>query len=111
MHKSIPAVKALIFFLVLIFIPQSSTAVDKPEIFVQLGHAGKVKSVTFSPDGRYALSGSEDHTIKLWEVSTGKEIRTFKGLSQYVHSVAFSPNGEYILSGSGFYEREPALIL
>ena len=111
MHKSTPIVKAVIFFLAAVFIPQSSTAADKPEIFVQLGHAGKVKSVTFSPDGRYALSGSEDHTLKLWEVSTGKEIRTFRGLSQYVYSVAFSPNGKYILSGSGFHEREPALIL
>ena len=41
----------------------------KPDIFVQMGHTDGVTSVAFSPDGKYALSGSDDKTIKLWEVS------------------------------------------
>ena len=35
------------------------------ELTLQLGHAGEVYSVAFSPDGRYALSGSNDETLKL----------------------------------------------
>ena len=68
---------------------------------VQMEDAATVTSVAFSPDGRYALSGSWDKTMKLWEVSNGREIRTFQGHSWTVTSVAFSPDGSYALSGSG----------
>ena len=71
-----------------------------PSIFVQLGHSGNVNSVAFSPDGKYALSGSGDDTLKLWDIASGREIRTFKGHSGNVNSVAFSPDGNYALSGS-----------
>ena len=73
---------------------------EEPEIFVQLGHTKYVRSVAFSPDGRYALSGSIDMSLKLWEVATGREVRTFTGHSKGVTSVAFSPHGHYALSGS-----------
>ena len=64
------------------------------------GHSDLVRSVAFSPDGRYALSGSNDKTLKLWDVNTGSAIRTFTGHSNQVRSVAFSPDGRYALSGS-----------
>jgi WD40 repeat protein len=57
-------------------------------------------SVAFSPTGDYALSGSGDKTLKLWDVSTGQLIRTFSGHTNVVWSVAFSPSGDYALSGS-----------
>lgn len=65
------------------------------------GHDGGVYSVAFSPDGKTIASGSWDKTIKLWEVSTGKLIKTLTGHNSYVHSVAFSPDGKSIASGSG----------
>lgn len=76
------------------------SASEKPEIFVQLGHSGNVSSVAFSPDGKYILSGSDDKTLKLWDIETGKEIRTFAGHANSITSVAFSPDGRYALSGS-----------
>jgi hypothetical protein len=63
------------------------------------GHSG-VRSVAFAPDGRTALSGSQDGTLKLWDIATGKEIRTFTGHSNWVTSVAFAPDGRTALSGS-----------
>jgi WD40 repeat protein len=92
--------KKIIPILVLLFIlPRLATAAEKPEVFVQMGHSGDVNAVTVSTDGRYALSGSKDKTIKLWEVSTGREVRTFKGHSDEITSVDFSPDGRYALSG------------
>ena len=76
----------------------SAHAQEKPEIFVQIGHSAQ--SVAFSSDGRIALSGGLDHTLKLWDISTGKCIRTFEGHSGEVLSVAFSPDRTLALSGS-----------
>jgi len=70
------------------------------ELFVQLGHSGRINSVNFSPDGNFVLSGSTDNTLKLWNVNTGREIRTFRGHSGSVNSVSFSPDGNFVLSGS-----------
>lgn len=66
-----------VFILLILFIlPCNAIASEKPEIFVQRGHTSSVNSVAFSHDGKYALSGGLDKTLKLWEVATGKEIRT-----------------------------------
>ena len=50
-------------------------------------------------DGR-ALSGSEDNTVRLWEVETGRCLRVLEGHSGSVLSVAWSPDGRRALSGS-----------
>ena len=63
------------------------------------GHSDSVTSVTFAPDGRTALSGSNDTTLKLWNVATG-EGGTLHGHSSYVTSVASAPDGRTALSGS-----------
>jgi len=68
-------------------------------VFPQLGHIG-VNSVVFNPDGKTIVSGAFDGTVKLWDVNTGREIRTFRGHSEGVNSVAFSPDGKTIVSGS-----------
>ncbi|MBF0239481.1 MAG: hypothetical protein HQM12_17400 [SAR324 cluster bacterium] len=47
-----------------------------PVFFIQLGHFDAVNSVSFSSDGKWALSGSSGGTIKLWDMSS-REIRSF----------------------------------
>ncbi|BBD59134.1 WD-repeat protein [Nostoc sp. HK-01] len=64
------------------------------------GHDDSVTSVSFSPDGKTLASGSYDKTIKLWNLETGKEIRTLKGHDNTVRSVNFSPDGKTLASGS-----------
>jgi len=64
------------------------------------GHNGWVSSVHASGNGRSALSGSADGTVKLWSVSSGRCLRTFSGHAEWVTSVSLSADGRLALSGS-----------
>jgi hypothetical protein len=70
------------------------------ELRTLTGHSDWVSSVSYSPDGRYIASGSEDNTIKIWDATTGALVRTLTGHSSVVYSVSYSPDGRYIASGS-----------
>ncbi|MEQ8462508.1 WD40 domain-containing protein [Coleofasciculus sp. E1-EBD-02] len=63
-------------------------------------HDSWVSSVSFSPDGKTLASGSDDNTIKLWNLETGEEIATLTGHDSWVNSVSFSPDGKILASGS-----------
>lgn len=71
-----------------------------PMLVVQMGHSGAINSAALSPDRKYAVSGSDDGTVKIWDVASGREIRTLHGHTGRVLSVAISRDGEFILSGS-----------
>ncbi|MBV7336044.1 hypothetical protein KFU94_48985 [Chloroflexi bacterium TSY] len=64
------------------------------------GHSDWVLSVVWSPDGRSLASGSDDNTIKLWDVESGETLQTLTGHSSSVRSVAWSPDGRSLASGS-----------
>ncbi|MCH8289465.1 MAG: hypothetical protein IID12_10255, partial [Candidatus Marinimicrobia bacterium] len=53
-----PTAYVLIMLLFAALTAETNAQELKPEVFVQLGHSWNVLSVAFSPDGRYALSGS-----------------------------------------------------
>ncbi|MGE3808782.1 MAG: WD40 repeat domain-containing serine/threonine protein kinase [Gemmataceae bacterium] len=63
-------------------------------------HQGWVRSVAVSPDGKRAVSGSDDRVPILWDLTTRKPIQVFQGHTASVMSVAFAPTGRCILSGS-----------
>ncbi|MDF0556731.1 tetratricopeptide repeat protein [Kamptonema sp. UHCC 0994] len=74
---------------------------------LSLNHSGVVagvQAVAISPDGKIIASGSDDSTIKLWDIKTGKELKTFSHPSSLtnnsIQSIAFNPNGKIIASGS-----------
>jgi len=64
------------------------------------GHSHYVQDVAISSDGQFALSGSWDGTLRLWDLNTGTTTRSFYGHTKDVLSVAFSADNRQIVSGS-----------
>ncbi len=60
----------------------------------------RISTVVFSPDGKYLLSGNWSSAIKLWDVASGQNIKTFSGHTGRINSLAFSPDGRRILSAA-----------
>ncbi len=64
------------------------------------GHTSEVKSVAFSPCGTMLATASNDHTARLWNVTTGHTRATLTGHTNFVNSVAFSPDGTMLATAS-----------
>jgi WD40 repeat protein/predicted Ser/Thr protein kinase len=64
------------------------------------GHKGAVTAVAFSPDDRLIASGSADHTVKLWDAGTGKEVRSLDRHKAGVTALAFSPDRKRLATAS-----------
>jgi len=62
------------------------------------GHTKGVFHVTFSHDGKRLATSSKDHTVRIWEAATGKELLVCKGHTSDVYSAAFSPDGTLLAS-------------
>jgi len=76
---------------------------DDPQtpLLILKGHAKGIFHVACSRDGKLFATSSKDHTVRLWEAATGKELRVFKEPVADVFSSTFSPDGTILAGASG----------
>jgi WD40 repeat protein len=63
------------------------------------GHTKGIIGISYSPDGRYALTTSYDLTVRMWDVKTGKQVRRFDGYTTWTYKAILSPDGRRVLTG------------
>ena len=64
------------------------------------GHSNSVNAVAVTADGKRAISGSDDKTLKVWDLTTGNELFTLNGHTSFVNAVAVTADGKRAISGS-----------
>jgi WD40 repeat protein len=72
------------------------------------GHKDEITALAFSPDSRTLASGSDDATVKLWDVETGR-VKTLTGHTTSIKEVAFSPDGRVLATVATYDESEDDL--
>ena len=68
------------------------------------GHKAVIRDVTFTPDGRYLVSAADDKLIRVWDLETGKTVRTLRGQigagnEGKIYAMALSPDGRWLAAG------------
>ena len=73
----------------------------KPLEQILAGHTDQVRAVAVTPDGKRAVSGSSDGTVRVWDLATQREQASLTSDDRQVFAVAVTPDGKYAVSGNG----------
>ena len=99
---------AVIYVGIFVLHAMAQTADYPLETVIQTGQHGILRSLDFSPDGSYLVTGGTTEDVKVWEVSSGREIRSFQGLTKEIESVDYHPGGGLI--AAALAEDESVII-
>ena len=64
-----------------------------------MGHTAEIVSLNFNTQGDQIITGSFDHTTKVWDVHTGRCVHTLSGHRGEISSTQFDFSGELCISG------------
>ena len=87
---------------------EPKTAAESPLPMLDTGgHMALIKGIAFTPDGRQLVSASNDKTIRVWDLASGKTVRTIRGESApgqtgRISAMALSPDGKWLVVGGRF---------
>ncbi len=76
------------------------TGPDPVEMPLLIGDKGAITSLQFSPDNTRLLSGSADHTARVWNLATGKSVHLTKTHVSTIAAARFSPTGQTVATVS-----------
>ncbi|MFO0881039.1 MAG: WD40 repeat domain-containing protein [Gemmataceae bacterium] len=100
LKRRLGSVIALAFFalvgLAVPFLPAANEELPPGLVLTLKGHKEAVYSITYSPDGKFLVTGSGDPSVKVWDATTGKELKTFAGPNGHkglILSLAVAPDG------------------
>ncbi len=76
------------------------------------GHMASIVDLAFTPDGSQLVSASNDKTIRIWDIATGKTVRMIRGESApgnwgTIYAMSLSPDGRWIAVGGYLSENVP----
>jgi WD40 repeat protein len=76
------------------------------------GHKSLIKDVTFTKDGRYLVSAANDKVVRVWDLKTGKTVRTLRGQigagsEGKIYAMALSPDEQWLAVGGMFHKSDP----
>ena len=66
---------------------------SKKEILSMIGHTQPITTLTFTPDCKQLITGSQDRSVRIWDLTTGRVMRVFY-LGTPVQAVAVSIDGK-----------------
>ena len=92
MKKSLISLAASLMILIQGYAQQSG-------LIIRQGHTDPINMVIYTPDGQHILSASDDHSIRMWDVNTGIDIKTFAGHQSGVKCLDITDDGRYLVSG------------
>ena len=95
----------VLIFLAALFLTEKSVA-QAPQLVIPRGHNADVTLLAISPDKKWLASGDDKGTVKLWDISTGKEVNTFNNNAELsilnsTKGLAFSPDSKKLYIGIG----------
>jgi WD40 repeat protein len=78
---------------------EASISSDGVQVVFQTGHAGGIRNLALSPNGRFIASSGQDGTVKIWDVAGGQEVRTLTGYGMLgADWLGFSPDSQRLIT-------------
>ncbi len=71
---------------------------ERPELVLPITHSSPTSIIRYSYDNKYLLTGAQDKTVKIWDVSSGKLLHDLKGHTGEIISASFSKDNLYVLT-------------